>query len=466
MGTQFRYAMAYVLITFVVLLFLNFYCSETSQKLLYQSKEASMLEKCQLAATEIGNLEVINSSAVSSAVAQMGSLRVTRLVVTDDSGMTVFDSLKEVPDAGQYILFPEIVTALRGNDVFTWRCHDGAIQSYAATPIMSYGVLYGCVYMMEYDSPQGMLIQSLQNNVLSITVVLEVIVLLFSLAFSKTFSRRMNRIMASMRIIREGDYSHKVAMGGNDELTVLGEEFNDLTERLQTSENKRRQFVSDASHELKTPLASIKLLSDSILQNDMDMETIREFVGDIGNEADRLNRMSQKLLSLSRIEDQQDPDCEIIYICPTIQRVVKMLSDIAEKNNISIEMDIRQDSPILILEDDLYQIIYNLVENGIKYNTPGGKLTVTLSRREDNAVLDVTDTGVGIPEDAISHVFERFYRVDKARSRKSGGSGLGLAIVRNMVQRYRGEIQVTSVHGQGSTFTVIFPVFDTEEVSQ
>ena len=198
----------------------------------------------------------------------------------------------------------------------------------------------------------------------------------------------------------------------------------------------------------------------------MDMETIREFVGDIGNEADRLNRMSQKLLSLSRIEDQQDPDCEIIYICPTIQRVVKMLSVIAEKNNISIEMDIRQDSPILILEDDLYQIIYNLVENGIKYNTPGGKLTVTLSRREDNAVLDVTDTGVGIPEDAISHVFERFYRVDKARSRKSGGSGLGLAIVRNMVQRYRGEIQVTSVHGQGSTFTVIFPVFDTEEVSQ
>lgn len=465
-GTQFRYAMAYVLITFVVLLFLNFYCSETIQKLLYQSKEASMLEKCQLAATEIGNLEVINSSAVSSAVAQMGSLRVTRLVVTDDSGMTVFDSLKEVPDAGQYILFPEIVTALRGNDVFTWRYHDGAIQSYAATPIMSYGVLYGCVYMMEYDSPQGMLIQSLQNNVLSITVVLEVIVLLFSLAFSKTFSRRMNRIMASMRIIREGDYSHKVAMGGNDELTVLGEEFNDLTERLQTSEHKRRQFVSDASHELKTPLASIKLLSDSILQNDMDMETIREFVGDIGNEADRLNRMSQKLLSLSRIEDQQDPDCEIIYICPTIQRVVKMLSVIAEKNNISIEMDIRQDSPILILEDDLYQIIYNLVENGIKYNTPGGKLTVTLSRREDNAVLDVTDTGVGIPEDAISHVFERFYRVDKARSRKSGGSGLGLAIVRNMVQRYRGEIQVTSVHGQGSTFTVIFPVFDTEEVSQ
>ena len=465
-NTQFRYAMAYVLITFVVLLFLNFYSSGTSQKLFYQSKETSMIEKCQLAATEIGNLEVINSSTVSSAVAQMGSLRVTRLIVTDAAGMTVYDSLNDVPAAGQYILFPEIVTALRGNDVFTWRYHDGAMQSYAATPIMSYGVLYGCVYMMEYDSSQGALIQSLQSNVLSITIVLEIAVLLFSLGFSKTFSKRLNRIMDSMRIIREGDYSHKVAMGGNDELTVLGEEFNDLTERLQTSEHKRRQFVSDASHELKTPLASIKLLSDSILQNDMDMDTVREFVSDIGNEADRLNRMSQKLLSLSRIEGQQDLDCEIIYVSPTIQRVVKMLSVIAEKNHISITLDIQKDSPILILEDDLYQIIYNLVENGIKYNTPGGKLTITLSRIADNAVLEVSDTGVGIPEDAISHVFERFYRVDKARSRKSGGSGLGLAIVRNMVQRHRGEIKVTSVYGQGSTFAVMFPVFDTEEVSR
>ena len=252
-------------------------------------------------------------------------------------------------------------------------------------------------------------------------------------------------------------------MGGNDELSVLGKEFNILTDRLQTSERKRRQFVSDASHELKTPLASIKLLSDSILQNDMDMETVREFVGDIGNEAERLNRMSEKLLSLSSIESQSDENSEIIYIAPTINRVCKMLSVIAQKNSITIHQDIRQDSPILIQEDDLYQIIFNLAENGIKYNAPGGSLTLCLYRVDENAILDVTDTGVGIPEDAIGHVFERFYRVDKARSRKSGGSGLGLSIVRNMVQRSRGEISVESTFGKGSTFRISFPVFDTEE---
>ena len=452
--------MVYVLVTFVVLFLLNFYTSKTSQQIFYQSKETSMIEKCQLAAEEISNLEVINSSTVANAVSQMSSLRVTRLIVTDLSGVAIYDSAGE---PNSYVLFPEVIKALEGNDVFSWQYQDGAMHSHAATPIMSYGVLNGCVYMMEYDIMQGSLIYSLENNILTITIVLALFLLLFSLVFSQTFSHRLNRIMSSMRIIREGDYSHKVNMGGNDELSVLGKEFNILTDRLQTSERKRRQFVSDASHELKTPLASIKLLSDSILQNDMDMETVREFVGDIGNEAERLNRMSEKLLSLSSIESQSDENSEIIYIAPTINRVCKMLSVIAQKNSITIHQDIRQDSPILIQEDDLYQIIFNLAENGIKYNAPGGSLTLCLYRVDENAILDVTDTGVGIPEDAIGHVFERFYRVDKARSRKSGGSGLGLSIVRNMVQRSRGEISVESTFGKGSTFRISFPVFDAEE---
>lgn len=451
--------MVYVLVTFVVLLFLNVYTSETSQKIFYQSKESSMIEKCLLAGVQIADLEVLNPTTAAAAVEQM---EVTRLVITDQAGMAVYDS-QDPSNVGKYILFPEIVRAMEGYDVYTGQYHNGVIRSQAATPVLSYGALIGCIYMVEYDAAQGALISSLQNNILSITLILEIVVLLFSLTFSRTFSGRLQRIMASMRIIQEGDYSHKVTVGGRDELTFLADEFNDLSERLQSSERKRRQFVSDASHELKTPLASIKLLADSILQNDMDMDTVREFVGDIGNEADRLNRMSQKLLSLSRIEGQQDGDCEIVCMAPTVERVTRMLSAIAAKNRITLELNLENDSPILILEDDLYQITFNLVENGIKYNTPGGKLTVSLSRQEDNAVLQVSDTGVGIPEEAIGHVFERFYRVDKARSRQTGGSGLGLAIVRNMVKRNHGTITVESTVGKGSTFTVSFPVFDTEE---
>lgn len=194
-------------------------------------------------------------------------------------------------------------------------------------------------------------------------------------------------------------------MGGSDELTVLGEEFNDLTERLQTSERKRSQFVSDASHELKTPLASIKLLTDSILQNNMDMDTVKEFVADIGNEADRLNRMTAKLLSLAKAENPQPQESEIIYMAPTVQRVAKMLRTNASWSGVTFCLELDEDTPVLILEDDLYQIVFNLMENGIKYNLPGGTLTVHLGRQEDNAVLTVSDTGMGIPEDALAHIF-------------------------------------------------------------
>lgn len=422
-----------------------------------------MVEKCGLVATELESLEVINASSVSTSISQLGSLHVDRLVVTDPAGFVLYDSRPRADAPAKYLLFPEIITALQGNNVFTSNYHSGSVQSHTAIPVISYGTVGGCVYMMENDTAQGVLIESLQKNILWITVVLECVVLIFSLIYATTFSRRLQKIVASIRIIREGGYSHKVIMGGNDELNELGDEFNMLTERLQTSENKRSQFVSDASHELKTPLASIKLLSDTILQNDVDMQTVLEFVSDIGNEADRLNRMSQKLLSLSRTESDVDLDYEIIFLRPTVERAVKMLKGIADKSNIQINLNVVKDSPVLILEDDLYQIVFNLIENGIKYNIPGGTLTITLSRSDENAILEVKDTGVGIPEDAISHLFERFYRVDKARSRKSGGSGLGLSIVRSMVERHRGEICVTSVFGQGSTFTVQFPIFDLDE---
>ena len=395
--------MTYVVITFVVLLILNVYCSITCQQLFYQTKKASMTEKCLLASDEIATLDVLNNTTVSGIIEQIESLKVTRLIVTDQTGNALYDSSGIAE--GTYALFPEILSAIEGNDVCSWNYHNGAIDTRAATPIVYYGTIVGCVYMTEYDTAQGSLIKSMQSNVLRITLMREIVVTLFSIAFSNTFSRRLNRIMNSMRIIQEGDYSHKVNMGGNDELTILGNEFNDLTERLQTSEQKRSRFVSDASHELKTPLASIKLLSDSILQYDMDLDTVREFVGDIGAEAERLNRMTAKLLSLTRAEGQTNDEHEIIMMAPTIHRVARMLRPNAIQANIIFHLELEEDSPVLILEDDLYQIVFNLMENGIKYNAFGGSLTVRLHREEDNAILTISDTGVGIPEEAIGHIF-------------------------------------------------------------
>lgn len=462
-SAQFLYAMTYVAVTFAVLGLLNLFTFNVSQTLFFQSKEASLIEKSQLASDEISALEVLNRSTVAGIVSQMESLKVTRLIVTDQGGAVIYDS--NHLSVGTRVLLPEVLQALDGNDVFTGRYQDGTMISRAATPIFYYGTIVGCVYMTEYDTAQGQLLQVLQKNIFRITLILEIAVTVFSLLYSRRFSRRMRKIMQSMRIIQNGDYTHKVTVGGNDELTVLGQEFNDLTERLQTSEEKRRRFVSDASHELKTPLASIKLLSDSILQNDMDSETVKEFVGDIGNEADRLNRMTAKLLTLTKV-DSTHADAEIINMEPTVNRVCRMLTPIAQQAGVSLSARIEQDCPVLLTEDDLYQIVFNLVENGIKYNVPGGSLTVELTRVEDNAVLTVQDTGMGIPAEALPHVFERFFRVDKARSRATGGSGLGLSIVNTIVRSNRGNIQAASELGKGTCFTVTFPVFDVEEDGQ
>lgn len=456
-NSQIRYGLTYVVITLVVLMFLNVYCSKTTQQIFCKSKETAMLEKCMTASLSLSELDVLNTENIQSALTKNDSLVTTRAIVTDANGQIIYDTRPETS-----VIPSEIATALDGNDVFSWSYSNGDMFSHAATPIISYNNLMGCVYMMEHDEAQGALLQSIQRNVLTTTIILEVVVILFSALTALIFSGKVRRILASMRIIRSGDYSHKVQLRGRDELNLLADEFNTLTDKLYVSENKRRQFVSDASHELKTPLASIKLLSDSILQNDMDMQTVQEFVGDIGQEADRLNRMSQKLLSLTRIESQEDGDCEIITVAPTLSKVVRMLSGIAKDSGITISQNIEQDSPILTLEDDLYEICYNLVENGIKYNRPGGKLNISLLQQDDNAIIQFADTGVGIPNDAVDHVFERFFRVDKARSRKSGGSGLGLAIVKNLVERNGGTIEVASELGQGSVFTVTFPIFDTE----
>ena len=460
-SAQLRYAMTYVMITVVVLTFLNLYCATANEQLFRKSKHTALLEKARVTANEIGATGDVNRHNSSSIVFRTAG-RMARVVVVDENYFVLYDS--NPPEEGADILPEEIAEAMNGENPFTWDYHQGVMTAAVAVPIYTGQGLAGCVYMMEVDNSDGALLRSVQINILTITLVLGVFLILFSVFYVRRYAYRLDKIMASMRIIQEGDYSHKIQMRGNDELRFLSDEFNYLTERLQISEDKRRQFVSDASHELKTPLASIKLLSDSILQYDMDMETVREFAGDIGEEADRLNRMTSKLLALTKDEGNTVlEEAEIIYITPTVDRVIKMLSGIATQNKVTIIPQLQEDTPVLIQEDDLYQIIFNLVENGIKYNLPGGKLHISLHRQEDMMVLRVADTGMGIPKEAQSHVFERFYRVDKARSRQTGGSGLGLAIVRAMVERNNGEIHLESTLGQGTTFTVAFPCFDVDE---
>lgn len=463
-SSQLRYAMAYILVTAVVLVILNIYTSTTMRQITFSAQKQALEEKAQLMTTALLQVSDLSSPETEQAIESLDELHTTRTVVVDASGMALYDSLEVGNSVGKLLLFPELVTALKGNDVFYSGYDDGAIESRAAVPLMRGGEILGAVYLMQYDTDQGALINAIQMNVLRISVVLEIGIVLMALVFSIAFSRRLRRILLSVRMMRDGDYSHKIELRGHDEIDRLGREFNNLAERLEQSEQSRRQFISDASHELKTPLATIKLLSDSILQNEMDVATQREFIGDIGREADRLGRLSQKLLTLTRLDSAMDEAREIIDPAPTVQKVVRMLQPLAQLRDITLNCRLSDGCSVLMVEDDLYQIAFNLVENAIKYNRDKGSVEVVLQRIGQDMGLTVADTGTGIPEEAREHIFERFYRVDKARSRAAGGAGLGLSIVHDMVTRNFGTIGVSSRPGGGTVFTVTFPLFETEEM--
>lgn len=452
-----------MLITSIVLLFLNIYSANTTRNLMFRTKAASLQGKTQLVVSSLSGLETLNTDNVNQVITLLGDLGATRVIVTDGDGRALYDSLTKGNAVGKIILFTEVVEAMDGNNVFYCAYRSGALESHACTPIMYYDSIIGSVYMMEHDTDQGAIIAALELNIMRISVVLGAVILLFSVVFSATFSRRMRMVLQSIQMLREGEYTHKIDLRGHDEVGILAEEFNKLTDRLQASEQAQRQFVSDASHELKTPLASIKLLSDSILQNEMSMATAREFVGDIGNEADRLTRIAQKLLELSRVDDAPRDEYLVVEVGPVVEKVLRLLTPMADLRGIRLESRPELGCTVVTREDDVYQIIFNLVENGIKYNVDSGRLTVLLKRVDDDVVLIVEDTGVGIPEDSIPYIFDRFYRVDKARSRAAGGSGLGLSIVHDLVAKNYGTVSVESRPEGGTRFQVVFPFFGLED---
>ena len=452
-----------MVIASLALVFLNIYSASNTRELMFQAKYASMQDKIQVVASSFETADTLSAETVDQVISVLGDINVSRLLITDGEAKVLYDSSVRQNAVGQYALLEAVVQALGGSDVFHCAYHAGALQSFAAVPIMSRATPIGCVYVMDFDAEQGEIIENLERNILRGSWILLGGIVACSAIFSVVSSKRMRKILMSMRLVREGEYSHKIQMRGDDEYTTLATEFNKLTDRLQESEATQRQFVSDASHELKTPLASIKLLSDSILQNDMDADTMREFVSDIGNESDRLTRMTQKLLTLSKADAQTTCEHEVVDLGETVRRVFRMLVPLADRTQIQLTASLDRGCYVLSMEDDAYQIIFNLVENGIKYNHAGGSVHVTVRHTQDEAELLVEDTGMGIPQDAIEHIFERFYRVDKARSRQAGGSGLGLSIVHELVERNFGTIEVSSKEGEGTKFTVHMPYFELEE---
>ena len=459
---QTKYALTYVVIVAAVVVLLNTYPAVVSQNLAYRSKRTSMQNQASVLASALatGPEALTADSATRTVNLLLGSLGVNRVVVTDPAGRVlcdVRDGVQQTDTVGQYALFWEAVTALKGNNVFRGDCADGVFYSWAAVPVTYRSMTQGAVYLYEYDAEQGAMLQGIQNNLRTISIVIALVTLVMGVVFSKALTRRIAQLLSAIHTVREGEYSHRVDMRGGDELSRLADEFNELTGRLQTTEEVRRRFVSDASHELKTPLASIRLLTDSILQADhMDSETAREFLIDIGEEAERLTRITEKLLTLTRLDTAHEVQTVPVDVGTVVRRVEHMLTPLAQAAEVKLELSLQPGCVIRATEDDLYQVAFNLMENAVKYNLPGGTVIVTLFTEGNTVCLRVEDTGVGIPEADLPKIFDRFYRVDKARSRAAGGTGLGLSIVRDTVRQHGGTITARRREPEGTCFEARF----------
>ena len=437
-----------------MLLLLNTYPLRVSEDLVFRSKETTLQSSVSVMVYSLSGLDRLTEENVAEAMAVVEETGLSRILVTDGAGLVLYDTRETGGAVGEYTFYTEIVQALLGNDAFTCSYENGAFRSHASTPVMYRNQIIGAVYAYEYDRSQALLLEGLQGNLLRLSAVIGAAVLVLSGVLSAALTKKISQLLTAIRQVREGAYSHRAEVRGRDEIAQIGQEFNSLTDRLQTTEDTRRRFVSDASHEL----AAIRLLTDSILQTeDIDPETTREFVADIGAEAERLSRITEALLRLTRLDNGLLDVASVVDVLPVLEQTMRMMSLVAHEKDIDLTYDAAEGCTVLATRDEIHQVIYNLTDNAVKYSAPGGTVQVSLRREADWVVLSVADDGAGIPEADLPRIFERFYRVDKARSRAAGGTGLGLSIVSDTVRKRGGTVEAANLPQGGALFTVRWP---------
>lgn len=456
---QIKFGLSYILVIVVVLVILNTYPLLASENLVFRTKETSVSASVKMVESALSGLDRLTEENVRQALDVLEETGVSRILVTDTAGRVLYDTRETESAVGSYAFYTEIEQALSGYDAFSSRYDGAAFLSRGASPVVYRNETIGAVCAYEYDTVQAGMLRNFQSTLMKISAAVAALVLALSYLLSRMLTRRISDLLQAIRKVREGAYSHRAAVRGSDEIAQIATEFNSLTDRLQTTESARRRFVSDASHELKTPLAGIRLMTDSILQTEnMPPETTREFVTDIEREADRLSRITEDLLRLTRLDSGHVDQPYPVAVAPVLERVLRMLKLVARERQIQLTCETDERAVVLATGDDIHQVLYNLIENGIKYSREEGYVRTTVCVEDETVVVRVEDNGIGVPEEDLAHIFERFYRVDKARSREIGGTGLGLSIVSDTVRRRGGTISAAQRPGGGTVFTVRLPL--------
>lgn len=424
-------------------------------------RTAEIQNQCTILSNQLNSYNYLadtSSEVINASLTQLTNIYNGRVMIIDKDLQVVKDTYSL--DEGKTIVSEDVVRCMKGRST---NFYDKRNRYIAVTsPVMEgdteriSGVILASVSTDTIEDSLGIL-RTKGGTIIGIVIIL---MLGISLIIAGRIVRPLRRITESIADVSEGYDDEVLHVNTFTETKQLSEAFNKMLGRLKQLDESREEFVSNVSHELKTPLTSMKVLADSLLvQEDVPIELYQEFMGDIAKEIDRENDIITDLLSLVKMDKTaKDLHIKSVNINELLELILKRLKPIAEKKNVEVVLESFRPVTAEIDEVKLTLSFSNLVENAIKYNHEGGWVHVSLNADHKYFYVKVADSGIGIPEEDQVHIFERFYRVDKSHSREMGGTGLGLAIARNAVIIHRGSIKIYSNEGEGTTFTVRIPL--------
>ena len=419
-------------------------------------------------------LQDTSNEAINAELEQMSNLYDGRVIIINGNFRIVKDtySISE----GKTIISEEVIRCFKGESTTRYDKENGYIEMTIPIEAPSSGknqtTQADAGKKPEQSQVVGVMLASVSTDSIATTMeilnrkalIIEIVMIIcifgVAVGFSSILVKPFNRVTQAITEVKDGFTDEPIAVPDYIETEHIIDAFNQLLTQMKVIDDSRQEFVSNVSHELKTPLTSMKVLADSLMQQeDAPLELYQEFMQDIANEIERENKIINDLLSLVKMDKTAaQMNITAVDINELIESVLKRLRPIARLRDVEVTFESIRPVTAEIDEVKITQVFTNLVENAIKYNKEHGWVKVLLDADHQFFTVEISDSGIGIPEADYDHIFERFYRVDKSHSREIGGTGLGLAITRNDIVRHRVSLKVASTEVEGTSFTVKSPL--------
>lgn len=399
-----------------------------------------------------------SSQVVNSKLELFCNIYDGRIILADRDFKIVKDTYNA--EEGNTLVDSLAIKAFRGDEASSYNKDTGILS--VAVPVRSPEVqqLQGVMLINVSMKEAAYNVDELKQRSIMIIGIIVMLAIMLAYILSTVLVKPLARVTKAIEDLTDGFQNEEISVPDYTETELITDAFNKMVTRMKVLDESRQEFVSNVSHELKTPMTSMKVLADSLVgQTGVPEELYQEFLSDITAEIDRENTIITDLLSLVKM-DKKAADVNITHmdINQLLEDILKRLRPIADKRSIDLILDSFRPVEADVDEVKFTLAISNLVENGIKYNVDEGWVRVSLDADHKYFYVTVADSGMGIPEDSVDKIFERFYRVDKSHSKEIGGTGLGLAITRSAIVMHHGAIKVFSKEGEGTTFSVRIPL--------